>query len=190
MPICLTIHIKMNTLYTFVDQGSDLELTQARFDRARNSKLVLSEGRVIKRAGAGQIEREVEMLTRARELGVNVPHCIQVDDFLISLQFLPHGETLWDYIQHGKLTQQIMDAVRSAVLIMWKAGIVHGDLHCNNILISNNQVYIIDMASSWDAQVLTSTFGEGDYTADIREGILADKEALLNSIKECKALIK
>ena len=179
-----------NTLYSFVAQGTTSDLTQLRFDRARNSTLVLAAGRVIKRAKVGQTEREVEMLTRARALGVNVPHCIQVDDNTLSLQFLPHGETLWDYIQHGRATTEVMSAVKAAVLTMWRAGIVHGDLHCNNIMISNGKVWIIDMASSWDAQVMIDTFGDDDYTADVREGIDADKEALLRSIAECKQLIK
>lgn len=179
-----------NTLYSFVAQGTTSDLTQMRFDRARNSKLVLAGGRVIKRAKVGQTEREYEMLTRARELGVNVPHCTQIDDNTLSLQFLPHGETLWDYIQHGRATKKVMDAVKSAVQRMWKRGIVHGDLHCNNIMICDGKVWIIDMASSWDAQVLSSTFGEDDYTSDVREGIQADKEALLRSIAECKQLAK
>ena len=180
----------MDTLYSFVDQGTEASLTQMRFDRARNSKLILAGGRVLKRAKVGQTEREYEMLTRARELGVNVPHCIQIDDYTLSLQFLPHGETLWDYIQHGRATTKVMQAVKSAVMTMWRAGIVHGDLHCNNIIISKGRVYIIDMASSWDATVLASTFGEDNYTSDVREGMQADKNALLRSIAKCKQLVK
>ena len=179
-----------NTLYSFVDQGITSSLTQARFDRARNSKLVLSGNRVIKRARPGQTERELEMLTRAAERGVSVPHVTSVDECTLSLQFLPHGETLWDYIQHGRATTKVMSAVKAAVLTMWRAGIVHGDLHCNNIMISQGRVYIIDMASSWDRDVLAASFGDDeDYTADVREGIQADKEALLRSISECKQMI-
>lgn len=177
-----------NTLYSFVAQGTASDLTQARFDRARNSKLVLSGNRVIKRAGAGQTERELQMLTTARAAGLNVPHATQVDEHTLSLQFLPHGETLWDYIQHGKLTKSLLATVKAEVLKMWKLGIVHGDLHCNNIMISNGQVFIIDMASSWDATVLAETFGEDDYANDVREGIKADREALLRSMQECKDL--
>jgi len=179
-----------NTLYSFVDQGITSTHTQARFDRARNSKLVLSGNRVIKRAKVGQTERELEMLTTARECGVSVPHATQIDDNTLSLQFLPHGETLWDYYQHGRVTTELLAAVKAALLVMWKSGIVHGDLHCNNIMISNGTVYIIDMASSWNASVMVDTFGEDDYSADIKEGIKADQAALLTSMANCRALVK
>lgn len=178
----------MNTIYSFVAQGSSADATQARFDRARNSKLVLSGGRVIKRARAGQCEREYEMLTRAAQRGISVPHVKQVDDCTLSLQFIPHGETLWDHLQHGTLTKSMLDAVKSALVRMWKAGIVHGDLHINNVLVdTNSNVYIIDMASSWDAQILTETFGEGDYTADVKEGIAADQAAFKASLAAARA---
>ena len=181
----------MNTIYSFVTQGSAPSATQARFDRARNSKLVLSGNRVIKRGTVGATEREYEMLTRARELGVSVPHCKLVDDCTLSLQFIPHGETMWDHLQHGTLTKKMLAAVKSALITMWKAGIVHGDLHINNVLVDREgNVYIIDMASSWDAQVLASTFGEGeDYSADIKEGIEADKAAFKASLATARATL-
>jgi len=177
----------MNTLYSFIDQGCVDELIQARFDRARNSKLVLSNNRVIKRAKVGQTEREYEMLTRAAERGVVVPHVKQVDEQTLSIQFLPCGETLWDYMQHGKLTKSLLAKVKSALHKMWNAGIVHGDLHINNIMISEGKIYIIDMASSWDKKVLTETFGEDDYTTDIAEGIQADKDAFITSFRTARA---
>ena len=176
-----------NTLYSFVDQGCTAELTQARFDRARNSKLVLDGNRVIKRAKVGQTEREYEMLTRARECGVSVPHVSTVDEYTLSIQFLPCGETLWDYLQHGRLTKSLLNQVKSALHKMWSAGIVHGDLHVNNIMISRGVVYIIDMASSWDAQVLTDSFGEDDYSTDVAEGIQADKDAFIASFNAARA---
>jgi len=100
-------------------QGCSSELTQARFDRARNSKLVRNGNRVIKRAKVGQTEREYEMLTRARERGVSVPHVRTIDEVTLSIQFLPCGETLWDYMQHGKLTKSLLNRVKSALHKMW-----------------------------------------------------------------------
>ena len=177
-----------NTIYSFVAQGTTPEATQARFDRARNSKLVLSGKRVIKRATEGQTEREFEMLTRAAQKGVSVPHCIQIDECTLSLQFIPHGETIWDHLQHNTLTQDMLNAVKAELVRMWKVGIVHGDLHINNILVDTDaNVYIIDMASSWDAKVLTNTFGEDDYSADVEEGIAADLEAFKTSFKTARA---
>lgn len=180
-----------NTIYSFVAQGSSDEATQARFDRARNSKLVLSGNRVIKRGSKGATEREYEMLTRARELGVSVPHCKLVDDNTLSLQFIPHGETVWDHLQHGTLTKSMLAAVKSALITMWKKGIVHGDLHINNVLVDRDaNVYIIDMASSWDATVLAATFGEDeDYSADIKEGIAADQAAFKASLATARATL-
>jgi len=43
------------------------------------------------------------------------------------------------------------------------------------------------MASSWDAQVLTDTFGKDDYSTDIADGIQADKDAFINSIRDARA---
>jgi RIO-like serine/threonine protein kinase len=172
-----------NTIYSFVAQGTDDGLTQARFDRARNSRLFLAGNRVIKRGTKGATEREFRMLTQARKLGVSVPHCTLIDDCTLSLQFIPHGETVWDHLLHNTLTKSMLTAVKSALTAMWKAGIVHGDLHINNILVDTHcNVYIIDMASSWDAQVLVDTFGEGDYSVDIKEGIIADKAAFKASL--------
>ena len=180
----------MNTIYSFVAQGSAPAATQARFDRARNSKLVLSGGRVIKRGTAGATEREYEMLVRSRELGISVPHCTQIDECTLSLQFIPHGETMWDHLQHGTLTKKMLTAIKAALVTMWKKGVVHGDLHINNILVDRDaNVYIIDMASSWDAQVLASTFGEDDYSADVREGIAADQAAFKASLATARATL-
>lgn len=178
-----------NTLYSFVAQGSNSTATQARFDRARNSKLVLCGNRVIKRGKSGATEREYEMLTRARELGISVPHCNLVDECTLSLQFIPHGETIWDHMQHGTLTKTMLANVKSALITMWKKGVVHGDLHINNVLVDRQgKVYIIDMASSWDTTVLANAFGEGeDYTEDIKEGIAADQAAFKNSLADARA---
>lgn len=176
----------MNTVFTFVGQGSDSHLTQARLDRGLNSRLTVAGGRVLKRAKSSLIEREYEMLTYAAEAGVSVPHAKQIDDNTLSLQFLHYGETLLDYIQHGKFTKSLWQQVQEVLAVMWSAGIVHGDLHVNNILISEGRVYIIDMASSFHAGTLAAVFGDGDYSADVEEGITGDKQALMRSIRAAR----
>lgn len=179
----------MNTLYNTINFAASADATQARFDRARNSRLSKHGNRVLKVAKPGQIEREFEMLQRARAAGINVPHAIQIDDCTLSLQFIPNGQTLFDYIDHGKLTKGILEKVKRELIKFWNAGFVHGDLHCNNILINEEtqEVFVIDLASSWDAKVMEESFGNEDFSEDIRKGILADREALQNSIKEAKA---
>lgn len=180
----------MNTIYNTIEFQATADNTQCRFDRARNSKLTMYNGRVLKVAKVGQIEREYDMLTQARAAGVKAPHAHLVDDHTLSLQFIPNGQTLFDYLSHGKLTKGIMNKVKRELAKFWAAGFVHGDLHLNNILINEEteEVYIIDLASSWNKSVLEAVFGEDpENEVEVRKGIEADKEAFIKSFKTAKA---
>lgn len=176
-----------NTIYNTINFAPTADATQARFDRARNSKLVMNGNRVLKTAKAGQIEREVDMLTQARAAGINVPHVKQVDSRTLSLQFIPHGQTMFDYLDHGKMTKALMGKIKAEIIKFWRAGFVHGDLHLNNILINEEteEVFIIDLASSFNLGVLEEVFGvDPENAAEVRKGQQDDKEAFLKALSE------
>lgn len=179
----------MNTIYNTIEFQATADNTQCRFDRARNSKLHMYNGRVLKTAKPGQTEREYDMLTQARAAGIKCPHVHLVDDHTLSLQFIPNGQTLFDYLAHKKLTKGLLNKVKRELAKFWAAGFVHGDLHLNNVLINEEteEVYIIDMASSWNLSTLEAVFGvDPENEAEIRKGIEADKEAFIKSFNTAK----
>ncbi len=182
-----------NTIYNSVSFAATVESTQMRFDRARNSQLTMFGNRVLKTAKEGQIEREFDMLTQARACGINVPHVAEVDSRTLSLQFIPNGQTLFDYINHGKLNKALLNKVIAELRKFWAAGFVHGDLHMNNILINEitEEVFIIDLASSFNEGTLEAVFGaDPENAAEVRKGQADDLAAFKRSFKEAQAVAK
>ena len=65
----------------------------------------------------------------------------------VTVMELVNGDTLYDYVRRKKvLTASTYLNIEKAIVSMWLNGIVHGDLHEDNILISptGNRVWIID----------------------------------------------
>ena len=183
----------MNTIYNTIQFEASAEATQLRFDRARNSKLVMNGNRVLKTAKPGQIERELDMLTQAKAAGINVPHAKEVDPRTLSLQFVPNGQTLFDYINHKKLNKALLNKVIVELKKFWAAGFVHGDLHMNNVLINEvtQEVYIIDLASSFNEGILEAVFGADPENAkEVKKGQADDLAAFKRSFKEAQAVAK
>jgi tRNA A-37 threonylcarbamoyl transferase component Bud32 len=66
--------------------------------------------------------------------------------FVTVMQFV-QGDTLYDFIKHRRtISASTYLNIEKAVVSMWLNGIVHGDLHADNILISpsGNKVWLVD----------------------------------------------
>lgn len=174
------------TTLNFIPSGS--AFVQDRLDRAQNSSLKLEGTVLIKQGSSSALERESRMLQAAAAAGVKTPTVYSYEEEELRLEFIPNAETLLDAIHHGCLTKSLWNNVVTQVNAMHNAGIVHGDLHVNNILCNREteEVYIIDMASSFNEAELCLAFGEDDFTNDLKEGIASDKEALVASVKAAR----
>ncbi|QKQ99790.1 Kae1-associated kinase Bud32 [Metallosphaera tengchongensis] len=87
---------------------------------------------------------EAKLMYSALSVGVNTPAILYVDpdNFEIIMEFL-RGPTMKEVLrQYEDLT--IFRNVGSMVGTMHNHGIVHGDLTTNNMILHNNQVFLID----------------------------------------------
>ena len=66
----------------------------------------------------------------------------------IALEYV-QGKTLKDHMLYTfKPNRSIINSVQDAIMCMWKSGVVHGDLHLNNIMIdSKNNIKLIDFGA-------------------------------------------
>ena len=114
-----------------------------RFARGMNSTIKFyNNNSILKTASADKTTNEAKMLELARERNVPVPSfSVQIDDCTIMMQFIKHGTTIYDAIfTEGVWNSSIQLEVAEAIIEMWSAGIVHGDLNVNNTIVTGKQI--------------------------------------------------
>lgn len=86
--------------------------------------------------------REVKLLSDARRVGVKVPKVYEVKDYEIHMEFI-EGKKLKDVLNkknwkiYAKRISEIISKLHSV-------GIIHGDLTTSNMLVKNDELYLID----------------------------------------------
>jgi TP53 regulating kinase-like protein len=108
--------------------------------------------------------RILEKLVRVR---VNVPRVLKVDEAKTTLEIEEiKGEKVRDYLLKSRDTK-IFKQIAKQVELMHAAGIVHGDLTTSNMILSKNNIFLIDFGLS----------GHSDR--------VEDKAVDLHLLKEC-----
>lgn len=105
------------------------------------------------RWGAARSERELSVLVRAREIGVNAPEPIAAayDDSLwyrawLVTREVPNHKTLADVASTDEDSAvRIVEEAARQICLLVKSRILHVDLHPGNVLVGGDgQVYLID----------------------------------------------
>ncbi|MEM2874168.1 MAG: KEOPS complex kinase/ATPase Bud32 [Candidatus Nanoarchaeia archaeon] len=110
---------------------------------------------------------EARILHRLTREGLNVPKVLKIDEekAILELEFI-EGLKLRDYLDKTSDTS-VFKQVAHLVERMHNAGIVHCDLTTSNMILHNNNVFLID-------------FGLSDYSNRVE-----DKAVDLHLLKEC-----
>jgi len=93
----------------------------------------------------GMAEHELEATRKMRELGVNAPEPLEAFEHdgygVVVLEYLPAFETL-EELDAGAtdVTPDLFESLGR----MHDAGLVHGDLRCENVLVADGELYFID----------------------------------------------
>lgn len=94
----------------------------------------------------GMAEHELEATEQMRELGVNVPEPLEAFEHdgygVVVLEYLPEYRTL-DSLEPSEIAE-MSDELFHSLARMHDAGLVHGDLRAENVLIADGELYFID----------------------------------------------
>lgn len=98
---------------------------------------------------AAMAERELDATEEMREIGVNVPEPVEAfgvgDLGVLVLEYLPNFETINDL--ESEEVDEFADDVFAMLATMHDHGLAHGDLRGENLLVANNELYVIDATS-------------------------------------------
>jgi tRNA A-37 threonylcarbamoyl transferase component Bud32 len=116
---------------------------------------------------------ELEATRRVRELGVNAPEpieALEVHDLgVVVLEYLPDFRTL-DEVDHER-ERELAPALFDVLRRIHDGGLAHGDLRAENVLILDDEIYVIDATNVSD-----------DGRADARSYDLASALAALEPL--------
>lgn len=91
-------------------------------------------------------EHDLEATRRIRELGINAPEPIEAFEYeeygVLVLEFLPEFEPL-DRLDPTTV-EALLPALFESLSVMHEAGIAHGDLRGENVLVIGDEIYFID----------------------------------------------
>ncbi|WP_435115783.1 RIO1 family regulatory kinase/ATPase domain-containing protein [Halolamina sp. C58] len=91
-------------------------------------------------------EHELEATERLREVGVNAPEPIEALDVegmgVLVMEYLPAFDTLGDLGEQRE--RELAPDVFAALRRMHDHGLAHGDLRAENVLVVENEIYVID----------------------------------------------
>jgi serine/threonine protein kinase len=91
-------------------------------------------------------EHDLEATRRIRELGINAPEPIETFEYedygVLVLEYLPAFETLEQL--DGRAIERVSPDIFESLSTMHEAGIAHGDLRGENVLVVDGQIYFID----------------------------------------------
>jgi TP53 regulating kinase-like protein len=97
-------------------------------------------------------KKEARILVKAKSFGVNVPSVLNLnkkgepkDKFDLELEYI-EGEKLSQTLNDYKKEKQekVMEMLGKQVAILHENNIIHGDLTTSNVILSENEIYIID----------------------------------------------
>jgi serine/threonine protein kinase len=98
---------------------------------------------------AQMAEHELEATERMRDLGINVPEPVEAFEAeglgVVVVEYLPEFEALDDLPPDEARAQS--PALFGALSRMHDAGLAHGDLRAENVLVLDDDLYIIDATS-------------------------------------------
>ncbi|MFQ6127836.1 MAG: KEOPS complex kinase/ATPase Bud32 [Thermoplasmata archaeon] len=99
------------------------------------------------RLRSARIRTEVKLMTEARALGVSVPVIYDVD-VVENKIIMDHieGKQAKEIINSGAKADDLCRRIGSVVGILHSNGIIHGDLTTSNMLVSNDDIYLIDFS--------------------------------------------
>jgi len=116
-------------------------------------------------------KKEMNLILAARRYRVNVPNVYEKTSETIEMEFI-NGKTLRDILDKLKPEdlKEICEKIGINISKLHSAGIIHGDLTTSNMILKDNEIYLID-------------FGLGDFSNKI-ENKAVDlhllKEALIS----------
>ncbi|WP_302080267.1 RIO1 family regulatory kinase/ATPase [Salinibaculum rarum] len=91
-------------------------------------------------------EHELDATSKMRELGINAPEPLRAFEHdgygVLVLEYVPNFEVL-DTVPEAT-AREIAPAVFDALARMHEAGLVHGDLRAENVLVVDGELYFID----------------------------------------------
>jgi serine/threonine protein kinase len=94
----------------------------------------------------GMAEHELEAARQMDDLGVNVPEPIEAFGHagygVVVLEYLPEYETLQSLPRDG--VRRVAPTLFDSLSQMHDAGLVHGDLRSENVLVTDGDLYFID----------------------------------------------
>jgi tRNA A-37 threonylcarbamoyl transferase component Bud32 len=100
----------------------------------------------------GMAEHELDATRQMRELGVNAPEPIEAFEHegygVLVLEYLPAFETIESVDQSQ--AEAVTDALFESLATMHAAGLVHGDLRGENVLLMDGDLYFIDATNVSD----------------------------------------
>jgi len=88
---------------------------------------------------------EAKLMERARLNGVNVPNVRIEDDFKLVMSYI-RGERLKEILNkmEPRKRDEVCYKIGKLVAKLHEAGIMHGDLTTSNMILSKNEVFLID----------------------------------------------
>jgi len=135
------------------------------------------------RIGKSRCEIECQMLEAARKYGVSVPEplawvtvgALYYKGWLVTKE-IQNSISLVDYrAENPDSHDQILGETIRQIRMLIEHRILHVDLHPGNVLVSNNQVYIIDFDKAafkdWDAERLRTFYLQRWQRAVTRHGL-------------------
>lgn len=97
-------------------------------------------------------ERELEATRRMREIGVNAPEPVEAFEYeglgVLVVEYLPEFRTL-NELDAAEVERYAPDLFESLALAH-DAGLAHGDLRAENVLVARERLYLIDATSVRD----------------------------------------
>lgn len=100
-------------------------------------------------------EHDLEATRRIRELGINAPEPIEAFEYeeygVLVLEYLQEFDTL-DQLD-SETVERLLPALFESLAVMHDAGIAHGDLRGENVLVVGGEIYFID-ATKVDEQAI------------------------------------
>jgi len=165
----------------FREMGEYLE-GDPRFERVGNDKKAIV---------TAWVRKEFANLRRARAAGVRVPEPIAVERNVLVMEYLGTAEGRAKRLAEVQIEnpETAYEVVREYLRRLYDAGIVHGDLSEYNVVVTESQLYVIDVGQAMTVHHPNSEeFFERDCENAAsffrRQGVDTDGEQLLAYIRE------
>lgn len=84
---------------------------------------------------------EAKLLREAKRIGVNTPSIVEESDFSIKMNFI-EGDKVKDIFNNNY--EELSKKIGEVISKLHNADIVHGDLTTSNMILKNNDLFLID----------------------------------------------